>query len=106
MQFGLQQLINDPIHLLPNSFSCIYLIFISQPNIAVESGVHPSLHPNFPHQIVFVKFNLKMYYLLREVWNYQKANADFIKQALNNFKWEKAFSSTNINEKVSLKRSQ
>ena len=47
-----------------------------------------------------------MYYLLREVWNYQKANTDFIKQAINNFKWEKAFSSTNINEKVSLKRSQ
>ena len=31
-----------------------------------------------------------------------EANVDLIKQAINNFKWEKAFSNANINEKVSL----
>ena len=39
---------------------------------------------------------------LREVWVYKEANADLIKRATNNLNWEKAFSNTNINEKVSL----
>ena len=38
-QFGLYQLINEPTHLLENSSSCIDLIFTSQPNLVVESGV-------------------------------------------------------------------
>ena len=61
-------------------------------------------------QIVIIKLyllnlNLKIYYpslYLREVWHYKEANADHIKQAISNFNWEKAFSDTNINEKVSL----
>ena len=39
------------------STSCIDLIFNSQPNLLIESGVHPSLHPNCHHQIVFAKFS-------------------------------------------------
>ena len=104
-QFGLHQLINEPTHILQSSSSCIDLIFTSQPNIVVESGVHPSLHPNCHHQNIFAKFNLKIYYPppnLREVWHYKEANADLIKRAINNFNWEKAFSNTNINENVSL----
>ena len=72
----------------------IDLIFTSQPNIVVESGVHPSLHPNCHHQIIFAKFNLKIYYpppYLREVWHYKEANADLIKRAISNFNWEKLF---------------
>ena len=104
-QFGLDQLINEPTHLLQNSSSFIDLIFTSQPNIGVESGVHPSLHLNCHHQIILVIFNLKIYYpplCLQDVWHYKETNADLIKQATNNFIWEKAFSNTNINEKASL----
>ena len=36
------------------------------------------------------------------VWPYKEANADLIKRTISNFNWEKAFSDTNINEKVSL----
>ena len=61
-QFGLYQLINEPTHLLENSSSCIDLIFTSQPNLVVVSGVHLSLHHNCHHQIVFAKFNLMMSY--------------------------------------------
>ena len=61
-QFGLHQLINEPRHLLQNSSSCINLIFTSQSNIVVESGAHPSLHPNCHRQIIFAKVNLKIYY--------------------------------------------
>ena len=104
-QFGLHQIINEPTHLLQNSSSCIGLIFTSQPNIVVKSGVHPSLHSSCHHQIIFANFNLKIYYpppYLREVWHYKEANADLIKQSISNFKWEKAFSNTNINKRVSL----
>ena len=62
-QFGLQQLINEPAHHTRNSSSYIDLIFALQPNLVVESGVHSSLHENCHHQIIYGKFNLKIYYL-------------------------------------------
>ena len=49
-QFGLQQLIKEPTHILGNSSSCIDLIFTSHPTLVMESGVHPSLHSNCHHQ--------------------------------------------------------
>ena len=109
-QFGLHQLINEPTHLLKSSSWCIGLIFTLQPNIVVESGVHSSLHPNCHHQIIFAKFNLIIYYppqYLRKVWYYKEANADLIKQLINNFNWENVFSNTEFMRKFlfSTKRS-
>ena len=49
LQFALNQMINEPKHILQPSCSCIDLIFISQANLITESGVHPSLHPNSHH---------------------------------------------------------
>ena len=60
--FGLQQLINGPIHLIASSSSCIDLIFRSQSNLVMESGVYLSLHRNRYHRIVLAKFNLKRWY--------------------------------------------
>ena len=60
--FGLQQIINEPTHIIGDSSSCIDLIFTSKPNLVMESGVHSSLHPNCHHQITYAKFNLKIYY--------------------------------------------
>ena len=60
--YGLSQLICEPTHILPNSFSCIDLIFINQNNFIMDSGIHPSLHRNCHHQIVYVKSNLKIEY--------------------------------------------
>ena len=40
-QFGLQQIINEPTHILDNSSSCIDLIFTSQPNLIIESDCLP-----------------------------------------------------------------
>ena len=98
-QNGLHQEINEPAHILNHSFSCIDLIFNSQPNLLIESVVPPSLHPNCHGQIVFEKFNLDLVYpppYEREIWHYQKANIDLIKRAINSFDWEKAFSNTDI----------
>ena len=75
--FGLQQIINEPTHIIGDSSSCIDLIFTSQPNLVMESGAHSSLHPIFHHQITNAKFNLKIYYpppYEREMWHYKKAN--------------------------------
>ena len=42
-QNGLHQEINEAKHILNNSSSCINLIFNSQPNLLIESGVRPEL---------------------------------------------------------------
>ena len=60
--YDLSQIISDQTHILPNSSSCIDLIFTNQPKLVTVSGVHPSLHPKCHHQIVFVKLNLKVDY--------------------------------------------
>ena len=82
---GLEQLISEPTHILSNSSSCIDLIFTNQPNLVVDSGTHPSLHPNCHHQIIHCKINLQVEYpppYQRHVWNYAKANKDAILSAL------------------------
>ena len=86
---------------MSNSSSCIDLIFTSQPNMVIESGIHSSLHSSCHHQIVFTKFNLKRCFrppYSREVWHFKEAKTDFIRRTLNDFNWERAFS--NVNEKV------
>ena len=60
-QFGTSQIIKEPTHILSNSASWIELSFTSQPNLVMHSGLHPSLHQNCHHQIVFTKFNLTFF---------------------------------------------
>ena len=101
--FGLQQIINEPTHIIGDSSSCIDLIFISQPNLVMESGVHSSLHPNCHHLITYAKFNLKIYYpppYEREIWHYEKANVDHIRRSINEFSWERCFANISENNKV------
>ena len=43
---GFKQIISDRTHILPQSSSCIDLIFTDQPNYVIDCGTHPSLHPN------------------------------------------------------------
>ena len=57
---GLNQLIKEPTHLFENLASCIDLIFTRQPNLVIESGVHPSLHSNCHHQKVYCRLNLNI----------------------------------------------
>ena len=75
--YRLTQIINGPTHILEDASSCIDLISTSQPNMVLDSGVHPSLHPNSHHHIVFATFNLKVYYpqpYERHVRHYKYAN--------------------------------
>ena len=61
-QFGLQGIIKEPTNFLDNSSPCTDLIFTSQSKLITELGVHLSLHPNRHNQVVYAKFNLKIYY--------------------------------------------
>ena len=87
-QFGLHQIINKPTYILENLSLCIDLIFTSQPNLSIESGTQPSLHPNCHNQIIYAKFNLEVLYpqpYPREVWHYQDSNVDLIRRSINEF---------------------
>ena len=53
---------DEPTHILNNSSSFIDLIFTTQPNLVIESGVHSSLHANCHHQLTYVKFNSNVIY--------------------------------------------
>ena len=79
---GFKQIISDPTRILPQSSSCIDLIFTDQPNYVTDRGTHPSLHPNCHHQTTFCKLNLKVEYLApyeHLVWNFKKSYNDAIK---------------------------
>ena len=56
--FGLHQVNKEPTHIFDTPSPRIGLIFTSQPNLVIKSGVHSSLHSNCLHQIIFANFNL------------------------------------------------
>ena len=96
-------MINEPTHILESFSSCIHLVFVSQPNLITESDVHPSLHPNSYHQIIFTKCNREVHHpspYFHEVWYYQDANTSLIRRAVAMFDLDRIFVNTNINKKV------
>ena len=105
MQFALSQVINKPTHISQNFNSCIDLLFTNQNNLITDSGVHPLLHSHCHHQIIYGKFNLKVFYpppCERHVWHYEHANVDMISKAIERFDWDNAFLGKNVNEKASI----
>ena len=88
---GLHQLISEPTHLMGSSRSCIDLIFTDQPNLVLESGVHPSLHEQCHHQIVYGKLsvsNIKLPPYTRTAWYYDKADFLAIIKSIEMFRWQ------------------
>ena len=60
---------------------------------------------NCYHQIIFAKFNLKVYYpppYEVTIFHYSQANVDHIQQAINIFDLENAFLDTNVDAQVSI----
>ena len=102
--YGLTQIINEPTHILEDSSSCIDLVFTSQSSMVLDSGVHFLLNPNSHCQIVFAKFDLKVFYpppYKRHVWHYKYADNVQTKNALASFSWQKALSNSSI-DKISV----
>ena len=103
--FGLQQIINEPKHIVGDSSSCNDSIFTTQLNLVMKSRVHSSLQPNCHHQIIYAKFNLKIHYPCpppyeREIYYHDKANVDHIRKSIDEFSWERCFANTSVNNKV------
>ena len=76
-------------YILESPFSCIDLIFTSQ--------------PNSHYQIIFAKFNQEIQYqppYFCDIWHFEDANTDLIRQAIDMFDWDGAFINTDVNEKV------
>ena len=88
---GLHQLISEPTHLMGDSKSCIDLIFTDQPNLVIESGVHPSsLHEQCHHQIIYGKLsvsNIALPPYNRKIWFYDKADFVAITKSIEMFPW-------------------
>ena len=101
--YGLSLIISDPTDILPNSSSCIDLIFTNQPNLVTERGVLPSLHPNCHHQTVFAKLNLKVEcppLYERLIWDYKNADIPSINRSVDIFDWGNSFEGKNVHEQV------
>ena len=62
--YGMKQVITKPTNILESSASRIGLIFVNQPNMVMDSGLHSSLLEKCPYQIIYSKLNLKIEYLL------------------------------------------
>ena len=73
--------------------------------MAVDSGVHPSLHYNCHHQITYSKFNLIINYpppYNQQVWDYKKADTTLIKKALSQVNWCFLFDKKDVNDQVKI----
>ena len=85
--------------------SCIDLIITDQPNLFVDSGVHPSLDEHCQHQIIYGKLNILIRYppaYKRKVWDYSKANIQKIKDTVNSVDWKADLSDPNPENMVAI----
>ena len=101
--FGLSQIISGPTHILANSTSCIDLIFTNHPDLIINSGIHPSLHPNCHHQIVYAEIDFKIHFpppYTRQIWHYKRADFKGLRRCIDSFNWEHIFSNINIDKQV------
>ena len=90
--------------MLANYYSCIDLTFTVQPSLIVDCGIHPSLHLNCHHQIVYCKLDLKIVYpppYQRCAWDFKRANIDSIRKAIKMIDWHFMLLNKNVHEQVS-----
>ena len=76
-----------------------------QPNLVVDSGVDPPLHPNCHHQITYYRCNLNVEHPLpseRFVWDYKKFNTESINQALILTNWDHLFLNKDVHQRVDI----
>ena len=102
-QYSLNQIIDGPAHILPNSASCIDLIFTTGTNFVTDSAVLPSLFSRCHHQLIFAKISFTTFFpsaYERRIWDFSRANINAIRQAVSSVDWDRAFNSLNIDERV------
>ena len=73
--------------------------------MVVNPVAHSSLHANCHHQIVFAKFDLKIYHprpYERDVWHYQEADAILIKWAVHKFNLKRVLPNLNVGDQFTV----
>ena len=101
--YSLNQVIDGPAHILPNSASCTDLIFTTETIFFIDSGVLHLLFPRPHHQLIFPKVSFTTFFppvYKRRIWDFSKANVNAIRQAVNCVEWDRAFNGLNIDERV------
>ena len=81
----------EPVELFEYLASCIDFILTHQPNVVTDSGVHPLLHTNCHHQIVYCSVNLTIRLPTpygRSIWGYNKAVIEKITIPIEQVYWE------------------
>ena len=81
--------------------SCIDLIFCTNQTVISNHGVDVSIFDKC--HIIYGKINIRVPLPLthvREVWDYEKANIEHIRQRISNSDWKKASKNLSIDEKV------
>ena len=99
---GLHHFIIDQTAILPQ-YPCIDPIFIEQPNLVIDWGVHFSLHTNCHHQINHRKLNLKIVLspsCEHLVWNYKQADMTEIRKALDLVNWDLIFHNKTVHDEI------
>ena len=74
-----------------------------QPNLVVDSGVDPLLHPNCHHEITYYRCNLNVEHPLpseRFVWDYKRFNTKSINQTLILTNWDHLFLNKDVHHRV------
>lgn len=96
-------MVKETRHYLDTYSSRNNLIFTSQPNLMIDSGIHTALYSNCHHQIFYAKFNLHIIYLppyFHEVRQHKNANNEHIGRAINTLNWQGVFLNTSVSEKL------
>ena len=97
--------IAEAAHILPTSSSCIDLLLTNQFNMAVNSGVSPSIHRSCHYHMVYAKVNLKIFYpppYNRRIWGYSNVNHEAINNVISCFDCGRAFWNVDVHTQVKL----
>ena len=102
---GYTQIIDNSIHVMNKSQSCIDLIFCTNQNVVSKHGVDASLFDKCHHNVIYGKINIRVPLppvFIREIWNYSKADVQNIRKSILDFNWRKFFESPSVDSKVDL----
>ena len=102
-QYSLNQIIDRPTHILPNSATCIDLIFTNETNFVIDSGVLPSVFPRCHHQLIFAKVSFITFFppvYRRRIWDFSRTNVNAIRQAVNSVDGDWLLNGLNTDERV------
>ena len=99
----ISKMTNQPTYITKNARTCIDLMCTDQPNIVLRNEVHPSLHTNCHHQVIFTKNGNKLSSTTphtRHIWHYSRAKTDLIKKVSIEYNWEAALATLNPDEQI------